>query len=363
MFYDPGAMSSPIDMFSPADGLAYLDTATYGLAPLPTIAAMTASMEAWQRGTARWIEDFDMAAERARSSFATLIGVPTSDVALIPAASVGVGTVAASLTDSDRVLVPDDEFTSLLFPLLVAEERGTVVSRASFDTLLDRIEPGTTLVAFSLVQMQTGGVASLEAIIDRAREVGARVLVDATHGLPFVGMGGVLHRVDYVVCAAYKHLLCPRGVAFLVVRREHHDELVTWNANWRATDGRYDRFFGGALTHASDASRFDVSAAWLPATGAATSLELLCEWSAAGELDRANQMARRIADGLGVEWGGASIVCVPIADLDAALAALDAGRIKAAVRGDSVRLSTHVYTTDSDLDRVVDVLGPFATAP
>ena len=316
-------------------------------------------MEGWQRGTAHWIDDFDVIAERARRSFATLVGVAATDVALVPSASVGVGSVAASLTPFDRVIVPDDEFTSLLFPLLVAESNGATVTRVDVDDLYHAIDDDTSLVALSHVQMQTGRVAALGPLLDRAAEVGARVLLDATHGLPFVGTDGLLQRVDFVVCAAYKHLLCPRGVAFFVVRHDHHDDLFAWNANWRATDGRYERFFGGALTLAADAARFDVSPAWLPWIGAATSLDLLGTWSLGGELTRSTHMAARLATELGVEWGGSSIVCVPVAHVDEALAALDDGQIKASARGDMIRLSTHVYTTERDLDRVVDVLGRF----
>ena len=114
--------------------------------------------------------------------------------------------------------MPADEFTSVLFPILVARERGTTVREVAFERLPDEIGPRTTLVALSLVQMQTGRLADLEAILDRAAEVGARVLVDATQAIPFVPFGSVIDRVDYLVAAAYKHLLCPRGVAFLVGR-------------------------------------------------------------------------------------------------------------------------------------------------
>ena len=49
------------------------------------------------------------------------------------AASVGVGVLAASLTERDEVVVPDDEFRSLLMPLLAAERaRGVVVRRVPF---------------------------------------------------------------------------------------------------------------------------------------------------------------------------------------------------------------------------------------
>lgn len=346
----------PARWFAPTDGLSYLDSATYGLPPIPTVDALSGALSAWQAGSAYWIDDWDVAADRARASFAGLVGLPPGDVSLAPAASVGVGIVAASLTASDRVVVPDDEFTSLLFPLLVAEQRGVTMTRVPFEALTERIEPGTTLVATSLVQMQTGRVAALEALLDRAGEVGARVLVDATQGLPFVGVRGEMARVDYMVCAAYKHLLCPRGVAFFVVRAEHHDALAPWNANWRAADDPYGRYAGGSLTLAEGAARFDVSVAWLPWVGGAVSLELIREWSEAGLLARPVAMAADLAGRLGVDHGGASIVCVPVADRDATSAALDRARVKGGFRGDGVRLSTHVYTTEADLERAVTAL-------
>jgi selenocysteine lyase/cysteine desulfurase len=164
--------------------------------------------------------------------------------------------------------------------------------------------------------------------------------------------------VDYVVCAAYKHLLCPRGVAFFVVRADHHDELGPWNANWRAASDPYGRYAGGLLTLAEGAARFDVSVAWLPWIGGAVSLDLIRQWSAAGLLERPVAMAGELAARLGVEHGGASIVCAPVADRDATDAALERARVRAGFRGDGVRLSTHVYTTDLDIERAVDALRP-----
>lgn len=353
-------MTDPADCFKQTDGLVYLDTATYGLPPQATVDVLAGALASWQDGSAHWVEDWDRVGERARESFAAMIGAPPTDVALIPAASVGVGTVAASLSPDDRVVVPDDDFTSLLFPLLVAEERGTEISQVPFDDLVDRIEPGVTLVAFSLVQMQTGRVVDLTAALDRAEEVGARVLIDASHGLPFVGRAE-LARADFVVCVGYKHLLCPRGVAFLLAKAEHHDRLVPWNANWRAATDPYGRYFGGPLTLAPSATRFDVSLAWHPWLGATRSLALLAEWAGDGHLDRPLRLAQDLAGRLGVEWGGSTLVCIPAADADATTVALDEAGIKAGARGPSVRLSTHVYTTEADIDRAVDVLGPLLT--
>ena len=261
--------------------MAYLDTATYGLPPDATLVAMRGALDAWQGGTADWIEDWDRAGERARTAFARLVGTDPANVANLPAVSVGVGLIAAALGADDEVVVPSDEFTSVLFPLLVARDRGVGVREVPLTGLVEAIRPGTTLVAFSLVGMQTGLLAPLAAILDKAASVGARTLVDATQGLPLVPLGTAIDRIDYLVAAGYKHLLCPRGVAFMAIAAGCRDELPPILANWRAADRPYGRYFGGPLTLAKDAARFDVSLAWLPWVGAAESLELLATWSAA----------------------------------------------------------------------------------
>ncbi len=346
-------------LFSPAPGIAYLDSATYGLAPEPTILAMRTALDAWQAGTAEWITDWDRPAEAARTSFAHLIGTAPELVSLQPAASVGVGLIAADLGPGDEIIVPADEFTSVLFPLLVARDRGANVREVAIDRLSDEIGPRTTLVATSLVQMQTGRMADLGAILDRAATVGARVLVDATQGIPFVRLAPFIDRVDYVVAAAYKHLLCPRGVAFLAVRADRLAGLPPLNANWRTADDPYGRYFGGPLTLAPDARRLDVSLAWIPWIGAVESLRLLESWGPTGAFDAALDLARELAGRLGVDWGGASLVCAPIDDADAARAALAAAGVRASVRGTAIRCSTHVYTTRDEIERAARAIEPF----
>ncbi len=345
-------------MFAPQPGLAYLDTATYGLPPRPTLEALTRAHSMWQSGTAFWISDFDQPADHARVAFAELVGAATENVALIPAASVGVGTVAAGLEPGAEVVIADDEFTSVTFPMLVAEQHGVTVRQVPFDQVASAIGPATTLIAVSLVQAQTGKVADVERIVDRAEEVGAKVLVDGTHGLPFVRLHHLMDRIDYVVCAAYKHLLCPRGVGFLIVNGDI-DALPPWNANWRSADEPYGRFYGGPLTLPDTAARFDVSPAWLAWVGAVESLRLLNDWAASGAIADSLQVAAELAILAGVPWEGASLVCVPVGDTAAAAAALAAANVKCGVRSDSIRFSTHVYNDIEDATRAAAVIEPF----
>jgi selenocysteine lyase/cysteine desulfurase len=162
--------------------------------------------------------------------------------------------------------------------------------------------------------------------------------------------------VDYLVCAAYKHLLCPRGVAFLYVAQERWDDVTPWLANWRSTSDPYGQYYGGPLNLASTAARFDVSLAWFSWAGAAESLGLLADWQRDGLLRQVVHLARRLTDDLGLPAPGGSVVGVPVEDAEAARADLAAAGIKAAVRAGSVRLSPHVYNTAEQIDRAASAL-------
>jgi selenocysteine lyase/cysteine desulfurase len=332
----------------------YLDTATYGLPPRPTVEALHQAVDAWQAATANWIADWDMRGEACRAAFASLSGFPKQNVALVPSASVGVGTIAASLTPDDEVVIPDDEFNSVLFPMLVAaQSRGVSVRQVPFETLPEQIRATTTLVAFSLVQSQSGRAAPQRDAIDAAQRFGARTLIDATHAVPFVAVD---QRADFVVCAAYKHLLSPRGVAFLTVAPRYWDAVPAWMANWRSTTDPYSVYYGGPLNQSPGAARFDVSLAWHAWAGAAVSLELLADWQRGGLLAEPVTLARRLAAELDLPEPVGSIVSVRVDDADGLREQLALAGVKAAVRAASVRLSTHVYNTTEHIDTAVSAL-------
>src|SRR5712691_6500933 len=165
-------------LFDPSPGTIYLDAATYGLPPKPTVQAMHQAIDDWQAGRADWVTAWDMRGEACRASFGELIGAPAETIALIPTVSVGVANVAATLKAGDEILLPDGEFTSVLFPLLVAaREHCASVRTAPLASLAESIRPTTRLVAFSLVQSQSGRAADLASILEAAEKVGAQTLV------------------------------------------------------------------------------------------------------------------------------------------------------------------------------------------
>jgi selenocysteine lyase/cysteine desulfurase len=180
------------------------------------------------------------------------------------------------------------------------------------------------------------------------------VLVDATHAVPLVEVAAALPRIDYLICHGYKHLLCPRGAAFLYVRGDSWEDLPPIHANWRATAPVYARSYGGPLAPAEGAARFDVSLDWFAWVGARPSLELLVRWRREGALRAPLELAAELASRLELPKPGASIVAVPVADAAAALVALDARGIRAAAPDGKVRLSTHVWNTPEEIGRAVE---------
>ena len=87
----------------------YLDTTTFGLPPTRTIQALETAVGDWaaRADWMKWEED----GERCRELFAELSGVGAAQVALMPAAAVAAGAVAASLPAQrgDNVVVHADD--------------------------------------------------------------------------------------------------------------------------------------------------------------------------------------------------------------------------------------------------------------
>ena len=166
--------------------------------------------------------------------------------------------------------------------------------------------------------------------------------------------------LDYVVVSAYKHLLCPRGVAFFRIARRRWPTVQPIVASWRSAADPYgESFYGGDLSAlCSTAARYDVSLAWHAWVGALESLRFLSS-VAEDERERwAVGLAGLLASRLGVEATGSSVLSVPVRSTEAAQRALVAAGVVAAVRAGKVRLSFHLYNGEEDVDLAARVLEP-----
>jgi selenocysteine lyase/cysteine desulfurase len=328
----------------------YFNTASYGLPPRSAVAALDAVLADWRGGRTSW-EPWDAVVAEARASFARVVGVPVADVAIGAAVSEQIGLVAAGLPDGARVVVPDGEYTSNLFPWLVQAERGVEVTSVPLAELAEAIDARTTLVAFSLVQSSSGAVAPVEEIVAAARHHGAFVAVDGTQACGWLPVDA--SRFDAFAVHTYKWLMSPRGASFLVLSPRLRERLRPLAAGWYAGEEPYASFYGTPMRLASDARRFDTSPAWFSWIGTNAALDAVEQIGVAAIHEHDVRLANRLRAGLGLEPGESAIVSADIPDAEQRLAR--AG-IRASVRAGRIRLSCHIYTTERDVDEALTAL-------
>jgi selenocysteine lyase/cysteine desulfurase len=146
----------------------YLNTASYGLPPRPAWEALQAALDDWHGGRTSW-EEWGESTEEARGRFARLLGVTPANVATGNTVSQLVGLIAATVADGSRVVLPEGDFASLVFPWLVHADRGIEVAIVPLDSLAEAVDARTTAVAFSIVQSASGRLADVDAVVGAAR--------------------------------------------------------------------------------------------------------------------------------------------------------------------------------------------------
>ena len=235
--------------------------------------------------------------------------------------------------------------------------------------VLGAIDERTAVVALPHCHWADGALLDLERIAQRVREVGANLVLDVTQSAGVMPLDVQVIRPDYLVTACYKWMLALYSTAFLYVAPHRHDGTPI-EYNWRA---RYDSQNFAALVNYQEAylpgaRRFDVGECanfhTMPALIAA--LEQILEWDAAAIADtlaaRNAGIAERAA-ALGLESLDAAQraghflgLRFPRGVPDDLLEALREARVYLSVRGDSLRITPHVYNDDADEDRLMHAL-------
>ena len=259
------------------------------------------------------------------------------------------GLVALSLPRGARVVCAREDFTSVLWPFMVAE--GVEVDLVALQDVPSAVGPETALVAVSAVQSLDGRLADLDAIAAAAAAVGARTFVDGTQASGWLPLDA--GRFDYVASSGYKWLLCPRGVSFMAVREEAAEVLRPYLAGWYAGDDPFETNYGAELRLAADASRFDLSPAWLSWVGAAPALAVLEEVGLQAIHAHDVALANRFRAGLGMPPGDSAIVALPAGSLGGTLR--EAG-VMATEREGLLRFSFHLWNSEADVDRALEVV-------
>ena len=376
-------MAAPIpcqrDLFDIPDDVAWLNCAYMS----PMMRAVVAAGEAAiRRKMHPWTiapVDFFTESEEARGLFARMTGAGADEIAIVPSASYGMAVAAANLAirAESRVLVLEEQFPSHVLPWREAAAQAgaridTIPRPADGDwtaAVLEAIGPDVSLAALPHCHWTDGGLVDLERVGAALRGAGAALAVDATQSLGAMPFDVRRLRPDFMVAACYKWLLGPYSLGFLYVDPKYHDGRPIEH-NWIARAGSED--FSGLVSYRDDfqpgARRFDMGEranfALMPQAIAA--MTQILAWGiadihatlAAMTADigaRANAMGlrsappdRRAGHFIGLRCTGG----VP----DGLLERLKADNIFVSQRGDSMRVTPHLYNTLEDIDRLFAVL-------
>ncbi|MEW2391425.1 aminotransferase class V-fold PLP-dependent enzyme [Streptomyces venezuelae] len=332
----------------------YLNTASCGLLPRRAVDAIRALAVENGEGRPGGAGDFEVV-DAARAAFARLVGVAEGRVAVGGSVAVHAGLIAGSLSPGAEVLVPEGEFASIVNPFVL---RGDLKVRyAPLDGLAAAVTPTTALVSFSAVQSADGRTADLPAVRAAAAAHGARTLLDATQTAGWLPLDADAY--DYTLTGAFKWLLCPRGVSFLTVREDAQEALAPLHGGWLAAADTWHSTYGPLAELAPDARRFDEPTAFLAYHGAAAALTLVEETGVDAVHAHDTALAARYRAGLATLGhtpvpGASPIVSVPgLADR---APELTRAGILTSARAGHLRAAFHVYNTEADVDRLLDVL-------
>ncbi|MEM7093373.1 MAG: aminotransferase class V-fold PLP-dependent enzyme [Actinomycetota bacterium] len=378
-----------------AEHVVHLNNCGSSLPPTPVVDAMVGYLraEALEGG-------YEIAADRAdqladfHTATAEYLGAEAGQIALASGAAEAWwrAFTAVPLSPGDRILVTTSEYQANAFGWMTAAERGAevevipvdadgLVDLDAFDAMIDE---RVKLVSFTMISLGNGAVQPAAAAAARLRQTGSSAvfLLDACQAAGQMPLDVEALGCDFLVYTGRKFMRGPRGTGVLYARRSVLDRLgPAWfvdgrSAIWQA-DNSYE-LLGGA-------QRFEFGEFGYGAKiGLAVATRYMLDVGIDAIAERVGRLSERLRDQLGsidavtVHDEGASptdrcgivtftVEGVASADLAVVLrehgintsvphrtaAQLDLGRRDLT---DVVRAGVHYFNTESELDRLCEVV-------
>ena len=329
--------------------------------------------------------DFFSEVDLLREEFGALIGAKGQDIAVLPSASYGLMAAVNNVPYSPgkHALTISEEFPSGYFSLqrwcsdqgaelkVVRPDKQLVKKgRLWNEMLLEAITKDTAMVLISAIHWMDGTKFDLPAIGQRCREVGARLIVDGSQAVGAMPIDVHACKIDALITVTYKWMLGHYSMAMGYYGEAFHagkpleeswmnrnnaaqfSKLTDYDASYRPGAGRYQvgeatNFIGVPMMREAIRQIKAWGVENIQAHGQELLKPLMQHLSQKGvELEEESYQARHL---MGLR--------LP-AHLDAQqlLAACKEKKIFLSLRGDSVRLSPHVFNDSSDINQLIDLM-------
>ena len=225
----------------------YLDGNSLGRMPRKTAELLAGvARDQWGARLIRsWGEGWYEAPRRLGDKIGRLVGAAEGQVVVSDSTSVNLYKLvmaAAGLRPERRVLLTDSlNFPSDVYVLqgcaqTLGSAYGVKLAPETVDptaAVVEALDQDTAVVVLSLVAFKSGYLYDAEAVMRRAREVGALVLWDLSHAGGAVPVALDAWGADFAVGCTYKYLNGgPGAPAFLYARREHQARAISPVWGW-----------------------------------------------------------------------------------------------------------------------------------
>ncbi len=321
----------------------------------------------------RWVRRI----EEVRGLAGRLLDADPLDIAFIKNTSEGIGIVAEGFPwkPGDNIVTAAEEYPANIYPWMNLAARGVefraVPSRDGriwIDDIRSAIDSRTRLVSLSFVEFASGFRNDLDAVGSLCRERGIFFFVDAIQGLGVLPLSVRQTPVDFLAADGHKWLLGTEGAGILYVRRDLIDMLHPVGVGWNSVIGA--RNFGKIdFRLKPNAGRWEsgsLNVGGIAALGA--SLELLLEIGIPAIQGRVIELTDYLcerAKTIGLEVYSSrrpedksaivSLVC-PQADPIQLVRRFKKEGVVINQRAGRLRVSPHFYNTQTEIDRLIDLL-------
>jgi kynureninase len=351
------------DRFPILEHTTYLINHSLGAMPAAAEERVAEYARTWkERGIRAWAEGWWEMPLTVGDQIGRIIGAPPGSTVMHQNVAVAEAIVVSCFRPVDphrnRVVYEEGNFPSVRY-LYQAQPELEVVVVPDDAAIVDAIDERTLLVPITHVLFKTAEIQDVEAIVRRAHEVGAHVVLDAYQSAGIVPLDVSALNVDFAVGGSVKWLCGGPGNGWLYVRPDLSGVLEPTFMGWQA----HARPFGfePELEYAEGAARFLTGTPNVPALYAATAgydvveeigVERIRENSV-----RQTQLLIDLLDEAGFEVGSprdparrGGTVTVRTQEFQAVHKELAERQILCDFRPDAgLRLGPHYYNTDDEL--------------
>jgi selenocysteine lyase/cysteine desulfurase len=360
---------------------AYLDHATVSPMPVRTAATLAERIASLQ-DPSRDSGQREAFARDARERLGRLMNAPAGQIALLTNLAEAMAVVANGLSwrAGDEIVIPKQEFSSLVYPWLNLGRQGVRVVFVPKDgpaTELDRIAaaitPRTRVVAVSHVEFLNGFRHDMPTLGRLCADRDVLLAVDVTQSLGVLPVDAAAWRADVVAAHGYKWLMAMHGIAALYVSEAAMGRIQPTVPGRSSVTGGFESL-DYALDWHPDARRYQSGGPnWLGAAALATSLSLTEEFG----IERAGGQAKSVVDAIvaGIhetpfrltsdlrEAHRSQIASFTTGTAEGDAALVARGRsagVYLGQRGMGVRVAAHFWNSANDAARLLDLVRAIA---